>query len=261
MNQTGTNDLPRNKFSQRALFVYCSAVIVLLFALGVATLKYILPGMGENQVTAECKRRERALGVLARSLNLAGSLDETVEALEKFQNDSATLDVGSTILKNTLAATAAESGITPLEISRAKNSVVILLPDDLLFDRNTNKVAAPAKVILKEISDAIEPFGDEFTLTVTGHTSTSSVSQKKLHSEDDAADAWILSASRAAMVVSELIKFGVNPIRVTARGVADTQTLFPGTLAAGSLNQDTPRKNRRTEIEITSGKKSPAVPR
>ena len=182
-----------------------------------------------------------------------------VESLEKFQSDSETRNNAGAILKKRLSATAAQIGIARPEISQPGHSIVILLPTEIMFDGATIKLSAPAKVLLKEVADTIEPFGNEFTLTVTGHTAPGDFSKRKSPDSSGDIDAWIFSASRAASVVSELIKHGARPNRMRATGLADTGGLFPVRQPDGSLNPEAAKKNRRIEIEIASLNRRTAV--
>ncbi|NBQ53629.1 MAG: OmpA family protein, partial [Proteobacteria bacterium] len=185
--------------------------------------------------------------------------DLIVESLEKFQSDSGTRNNVGEIIKMRLSATAAQLGVTGQEISQPKHSVVIMLPAEVMFKPDTNKLSASAKILLKEVADTIEPFGNEFDLTVTGHTAPGDFSRLKLAESGGEVDAWFFSASRAASVVSELIKQGARPNRLRATGLADTRSLFPVRRPDGSLNPEAAKQNRRIEIEITSQNNKPAV--
>ncbi len=61
-----------------------------------------------------------------------------------------------------------------------------------------------------------------------------------------------LSQKRAETVVKFLIKKGVDPKRVVAKGYGETQPIAPNTNADGSDNPEGRRLNRRTELKIIS---------
>jgi len=206
-------------------------------------------------------RKARAFEILGKDLNTGESIDSMVESLEKFQSDSKIRDNAGALLKKRLTTTAAQIGLASPEISHPGHSVVIILPTEVMFEKATIKLSAPAKILLKEVVHTIEPFGNEFTLTVTGHTAPGDFSKRKSTDSSGDFDAWIFSASRAASVVSELIKQGARPNRLRATGLADTRGLFPVRQPDGSLNSEASKKNQRIEIEITSLNNTPVVRR
>jgi len=247
------------KTARRKVSIIISAVILSLTGIYIITQK-ISSRIEENQkASTDDARKARALEILVRDLNPNDSIDLIVESLEKFQSNSETRNNVGVMIKDRLSATAKEIGVTEPEVSRPKHSVMIILPADIMFKTDTNKLSASAKTLLKQVTDTIEPFGNEFNLTVTGHTAPGDFSKPKSIVSDAEVDAWIFSASRAASVVSELIKQGARPNKLRATGLADTRSLFPVRRPDGSLNPEAAKKNRRIEVEITSGTNKPAV--
>ena len=196
-------------------------------------------------------RKVRALETLSKVLDLGTSLDTTVRSLEKFEAASATLDGATAVLIRRLSVKADQSGIFRIPVARAGRSVLISLPADLLFEGKSNQLSFGAKNAIQEVAEIIEPFGDEFDLEVIGHTSIADISRGQASPRSGGGDGWMISASRAASVVGELVKHGVRPGRIRASGVADTRGLFPARRPDGSIDRENAALNRRIELALT----------
>lgn len=196
-------------------------------------------------------RKVRALETLSKVLDLGPSLDTTVKSLEKFEAASATLDGATANFIRRLSAKADRSGIFRIPVARAGRSVLISLPADLLFEGKSNQLSLGAQSAIQEVAEIIEPFGDEFDLEVIGHTSIADISRGQASPRSGGGDGWMISASRAASVVGELVKHGVRPGRIRASGVADTRGLFPARRPDGSIDRQSASLNRRIELSLT----------
>ena len=143
-------------------------------------------------------------------------------------------------LSQTLGQIAAEVQKTKtsgLEMESGPDKLVLRLPEAITFDLGQaelkkgmlNTLARLAMVLVAK---------DSCSIVVTGHTDDLPIANQQFASN------WELSAARAAAVARALTDKGLNPARITIRGLADQKP---------RVDNDSPynrQLNRRVEIEL-----------
>ena len=91
-----------------------------------------------------------------------------------------------------------------------------------------------ARPILEEIADVIKNKPEIRAVEIQGHTDNQGTAAYNMR----------LSQNRAQAVVDTLIKLGVDPSRLEAKGYGDTKPLVPNT------NEANKARNRRVQLII-----------
>jgi outer membrane protein OmpA-like peptidoglycan-associated protein len=102
------------------------------------------------------------------------------------------------------------------------------------FQHDSAEILPDSAAILEEIADVLKTRADIKGIEVQGHTDNQGAAPYNLK----------LSESRAQAVVDTLVKLGVDPLRLQAKGYGDTKPLAPNTGEIGRA------KNRRVQLII-----------
>lgn len=102
------------------------------------------------------------------------------------------------------------------------------------FQTDSAEILPDSMAILEELADVLKTRGEIKAVEIQGHTDNAGSPPYNLK----------LSESRAQAVVDTLVKSGVDPLRLEARGYGDTKPLVPNTTEANKA------KNRRVQILI-----------
>jgi outer membrane protein OmpA-like peptidoglycan-associated protein len=102
------------------------------------------------------------------------------------------------------------------------------------FQHDSAEVLPDSMAILEEIADVLKTHPEIKSVEVQGHTDNQGSAPYNLK----------LSGDRAQAVVDALVKLGVDPLRVIAKGYGDTKPLLPNTTEANKA------KNRRVQLMI-----------
>jgi len=117
---------------------------------------------------------------------------------------------------------------------------VIVTPKELKlkkqahFQHDSAEILPDSMAILEEIADTLKAHPEIKSVEVQGHTDNQGSAPYNLK----------LSGDRAQAVVDALVKLGVDPLRVIAKGYGDTKPLLPNTTEANRA------KNRRVQLMI-----------
>jgi chemotaxis protein MotB len=118
---------------------------------------------------------------------------------------------------------------------------------DILFPSGSGGFAANAAPVLDKLAEVLMPFPNP--IRVEGHTDDRPIRTASFPSN------WELSAARAASVVHEFTKAGIDPLRLEIVGFGEYHPRQPNDSAAGR------NANRRVDILILSaGAPAPAQP-
>ena len=123
-----------------------------------------------------------------------------------------------------------------IEVSRDDLWLKVEMKSSLLFASGSSKLAENAIPILRKISEILRELPN--TLHVEGYTDDRPIETSEFPSN------WELSAGRAASVVSQLVKEGVNPGRLAAIGYGEYHPIADNRLEAGR------EKNRRVVLVL-----------
>ncbi|HAN39339.1 MAG TPA: flagellar motor protein MotB, partial [Chitinophagaceae bacterium] len=108
-----------------------------------------------------------------------------------------------------------------------------LIVDNILFDNNQVKLTTESILALDQVWQLLNE-NPTLSLQINGYTD--SVGNKKAN--------LLLSEQRARAVVSYLVRKGIVPERLRAKGLGDTMPIAPNTTEKGRA------LNRRTELEV-----------
>ena len=158
--------------------------------------------------------------------------EEEVEDLEsRLQREQQAIDA----LEQQLAALS-DNRTQSIE-QRGDGSTVIQLPEAILFDSGSAQLNNQSVAVLEDVAEAIESF-EQYNIRVVGHSdSLPVVSMRNRYPTN-----WELSSARASAAVRRLTELGIDPQRLSATGVADTQPQVEETDDASR------QRNRRIEI-------------
>lgn len=191
--------------------------------------------LGELEYMLE--QRERRLNFAQNDL---GSMqDEIIERERRISELSALLDqqesrMGS--LESSINSDLSDFNANELNISGRDGKVFLELSEELLFRSGSKTVGNRGRQALQRIAQTLNSNNNrDLGIIVEGHTD----------SDGSANTNWDLSVQRAASVVKELIKNGVQPERVTAAGRGLYDPAVPNT------NRQNKAKNRRVEIILS----------
>jgi outer membrane protein OmpA-like peptidoglycan-associated protein len=123
--------------------------------------------------------------------------------------------------------------IPDADVQRREDSLLVMLPGDVLFDTNSSALAPGAYERLRSVAGSLQRYPDT-NVVVKGHTDSSGTESYNLK----------LSEERAESVRKYLVAEGVSASRVTAIGFGEAYPL---------VSNDTPsgrQQNRRVELEI-----------
>lgn len=129
-----------------------------------------------------------------------------------------------------------EAGL--LEVTDANRGQVVTIRGDGLFASGSSEVRREVAPLLMAIADALNEVPGQ--VTVTGHTDNVPIRSLRYPSN------WVLSETRAD-AVRQILASRVEPGRIRAQGVADTQPIASNDTPAGRA------LNRRVEITLTAG--------
>jgi len=123
--------------------------------------------------------------------------------------------------------------IPDADVQRRDDSLIVVLPGDVLFDTNSSALAPGAYERLRSLAATLKRYPDT-NVVVKGHTDSTGAESYNLK----------LSEERAESVRKYLVAEGVSPSRVTAIGFGEAYPLVSDATASGR------QQNRRVEIEI-----------
>ncbi|MBN9160802.1 MAG: OmpA family protein [Myxococcales bacterium] len=124
-----------------------------------------------------------------------------------------------------------------LTITLRDGRMVLLLPNDVLFDTGRTEIKPAGKAALEQVAAVMKTIGGR-DFQVAGHTDTVPIATARFPSN------WELSTARALAVVHVLVAQGVRPEVLSAAGYGEFDPV------ASNDTNDGKRKNRRTEISL-----------
>ena len=124
-----------------------------------------------------------------------------------------------------------------LTITLRDGRMVLLLPNDVLFDTGRTEIKPAGKAALEQVAAVMKTIGGR-DFQVAGHTDTVPIATARFPSN------WELSTARALAVVHVLVAQGVRPEVLSAAGYGEFDPV------ASNETNDGKRKNRRTEISL-----------
>lgn len=127
---------------------------------------------------------------------------------------------------------------TILVLDRKERNKIFVL-ENIYFDYNESYIRADAA---KELDKLVTLLNDNTDLKIEMGSHTDSVASEAYNIE--------LSQRRAESTVTYLIKKGIDPARLVAKGYGESKPIARNTNPDGSDNPDGRQRNRRTEFKI-----------
>lgn len=124
-----------------------------------------------------------------------------------------------------------------LSITLREGRMVLLLPNDVLFDTGRTEIKPAGRAALEQVAAVMKTIASR-DFQVGGHTDTVPISTARFPSN------WELSAGRALEVVHLLVAQGVRSDVLSAAGYGEFDPV------ASNETVDGKRRNRRTEISL-----------
>mgnify|MGYP001827565513 CR=1 FL=1 len=124
-------------------------------------------------------------------------------------------------------------GDNRIGVTNTGSSLVVTMPQDILFDTDSAKISRAIRADLRVLAAHLNKYADS-NVQVVGHTDNQGAASYNLN----------LSRQRAASVSQVLLNQGVAPFRVTSIGRGEDQPV------ASNLTPEGRAQNRRVEIII-----------
>jgi len=175
--------------------------------------------------------------LLAAKGALASSLDQARARLEELRKAQAAAEARSALFRDLALKLKRMIDAGDLQIVLRSGRMVLVLPNDVLFDSGKASLNAHGKEALGQVAAVLATFrGRRFQ--VAGHTDNEPIRLSGFASN------WQLSTERALAVVSLLIQAGMHGDTLSAAGYGEFDPVAGNDAPAGK------RKNRRIEITL-----------
>ena len=173
--------------------------------------------------------------LLSTRSQLASSLEQTRARLQELRNAQQAADSRAAMLRDVALRLKRMIDAGQLSIKLRSGRMVIVMPEDVLFDSGKTEVKPAGRDVLAQVGGVLASLeGKRFQ--VAGHTDNQPIRFSGFASN------WELSSERGLAVVQYLIKSGMRPDALSAAGYGEYDPVMPN---------DTPEnraKNRRIEI-------------
>jgi chemotaxis protein MotB len=124
------------------------------------------------------------------------------------------------------------------------NHGLVKFKSDLLFEKGSDQVAAPAAEAIKALCGILNSEqAKEFHIIVAGHTDDIPI--RRAQTQMQHPSNWYLSSHRAISVLNSLQTCGIAPERLSTRGFGEYRPVAPN-----APNKGGNPKNRRVEVYI-----------
>ncbi len=175
--------------------------------------------------------------LLAAKGALAGSLQQARARLEELRRAQAAAESRSALFRDLALKLKHMSDAGDLQISLRSGRMVLVLPNDVLFDSGRASLKPAGKETLAQLASALAPIqGRRFQ--VSGHTDNEPIRYSGFASN------WQLSSERALAVVGLLIQGGMRADSLSAAGYGEFDPVAANDTAEGKA------KNRRIELTL-----------
>ena len=175
--------------------------------------------------------------LLAAKGALASSLDQARARLEELRKAQAAAEARSALFRDLALKFKRMIDAGDLQITLRSGRMVLVLPNDVLFDSGKASLNAHGKEALSQVAAALATIpGRRFQ--VAGHTDNQPIRLSGFASN------WQLSAERALAVVSLLVQDGMRADTLSAAGYGEFDPVAQNDTAEGK------GKNRRIEITL-----------
>jgi chemotaxis protein MotB len=168
---------------------------------------------------------------------LASSLEQARSRLEELRRAQAATEARAALFREVALRLKRMLDAGDLEIALRSGRMVLILPNDVLFDSGKADLKPHGKQTLAAVGEVLNSLkGRRFQ--VAGHTDDEPIRYSGFASN------WELSSARALAVVHLLIKSGMGPGSLSAAGYGQFDPVMPNDSGKNKA------KNRRTEITL-----------
>jgi len=191
-----------------------------------------------QELRAELERLGKDVDqLLATKGSLASSLDQAKARLEELRRAQAAADARAAVFRDLALRLKRMIDAGDLKIVLRSGRMVLVLPNDVLFDSGKAVIKPAGRETLAEVAQALATLeGRRFQ--VAGHTDDQPIRFSGFASN------WELSSSRALRVVEFLVQSGMKPVALSAAGYGEFDAVRPND---GPENR---AQNRRIEITL-----------
>ena len=124
------------------------------------------------------------------------------------------------------------------------NHGLVKFKSDLLFEKGSDRIAAPAAEAIKALCGILNSEqAKDFHIIVAGHTDDIPI--RRAQTQMQHPSNWYLSSHRAISVLNSLQSCGIAPTRLSTRGFGEYRPVAPN-----APNKGGNPKNRRVEVYI-----------
>lgn len=190
------------------------------------------------QLRAELTRLGKdADRLLEEKGSLSSSLADARARLEELRRAQAAAEGRAKVFKDLALKLKKMIDAGDLSITLRDGRMVLLLPNDVLFDTGRTEIKPAGKSALERVAAVMKTIADRH-FQVGGHTDSVPIATARFKSN------WELSSGRALAVVHLLVAQGVKPDMLSAAGYGEFDPV------ATNDTPDGKKKNRRTEIAL-----------
>jgi chemotaxis protein MotB len=165
------------------------------------------------------------------------NLDELRKRLDELRAARAASEKRAALYRSFALKLKAQVDAGDIQVTVRDGRMVVMLPNDVLFDTGRTEIKRPAQDALKAIAGVLRSEPDRH-FQVAGHTDNVPIRTDRFPSN------WELSTGRALRVMHFLKEQGVPAATLSAAGYADVDPIGPNDTPEGR------KQNRRTEITL-----------
>lgn len=169
--------------------------------------------------------------------SLAAALDDTRKRLDELRKAQAAAEARAAQFQELIKRFEKLSDAGKLKVMLRDGRMIIVLPNDVLFDSAHAELKPEGATTLKEVAKIIKTMPDRH-FQIAGHTDNVKISTAKYPSN------WELSTARAITVTRLFVDNGVEPKSLSAAGYGEFDPVAPNDAAESKA------KNRRIEITL-----------
>lgn len=168
---------------------------------------------------------------------LASSLAEARARLEELRRAQSAAESRAKVYRDLALKLKKMVDAGDLSIVLREGRMVLLLPNDVLFDTGRTDIKPAGRAALEQVASVMKIIASR-DFQVGGHTDNVPIATARFPSN------WELSAGRALEVVHFLVSKGVRPEVLSAAGYGEFDAVASNDSVEGK------RRNRRTEIAL-----------
>jgi chemotaxis protein MotB len=189
-----------------------------------------------DSLRSELERQGKNVDQLLASKGaLASSLEQARARLEELRRAQAAAEARANLFRDLALRLRKIIDSGDLEIALRSGRMVLVLPNDILFDPGKAKVGARGKEALSQIAVVLATLEDR-RYQVAGHTDNDPIRYSGFDSN------WELATARALQVVKVLTEGGLKPTALSAAGYGEFDPV--------AINDSTEHKAKNRRIEI-----------